>query len=134
MIWNAIICSILVSEFQAANRLYDAGQSAEAAAAYERIEPKTSHVYFNLGNALFRQDAFGLAEQFVGLDNFIKLFAEPDYASAFGLTLLFAVATTALSMGFAYSTSRPRSPVRTVLACSPISAPRSSKSSPPKAT
>ena len=55
----------------------------------------------SLRNALFRQDAFGLAEEFVGLDNFIKLFAEPDYASAFGLTLLFAVATTALSMGFA---------------------------------
>lgn len=55
----------------------------------------------SLRNALFRQDAFGLAEEFVGLDNFIKLFAEPDYAAAFALTLVFAVATTALSMGFA---------------------------------
>jgi len=47
-----------------------------------------------LAQCTLRQDAFGLAEEFVGLDNFIKLFAEPDYASAFGLTLLFAVATT----------------------------------------
>ncbi len=61
MIWNTILCSLLLADFQAANRLYDAGQFAEAAAAYERIEPKTAHVYFNLGNALFRQEKFGLA-------------------------------------------------------------------------
>jgi tetratricopeptide (TPR) repeat protein len=61
MIWNAILCSLLLAEFQAANQLYDAGQFADAAAAYERIEPKTAHVYFNLGNALFRQEKFGLA-------------------------------------------------------------------------
>lgn len=61
MIWNTILCSLLLADFQAANSLYDAGQFAEAAAAYERIEPKTAHVYFNLGNALFRQEKFGLA-------------------------------------------------------------------------
>jgi sn-glycerol 3-phosphate transport system permease protein len=55
----------------------------------------------SLRSALFRQDAFGLSEDFVGLDNFIKLFAEPDYGYAFGLTLFFAAATTVLSMGFA---------------------------------
>jgi tetratricopeptide (TPR) repeat protein len=61
MIWNALLCSLLLAEFQAANQLYDAGHYAEAAAAYEKIEPKTAHVYFNLGNALFRQEKFGLA-------------------------------------------------------------------------
>lgn len=55
----------------------------------------------SLRSALFRQDAFGLSEDFVGLDNFIKLFAEPDYGHAFGLTLFFAAATTVLSMGLA---------------------------------
>lgn len=55
----------------------------------------------SLRSALFRQDAFGMSEEFVFLDNFIKLFAEPDYGHAFGLTLFFALATTVLSMGFA---------------------------------
>jgi tetratricopeptide (TPR) repeat protein len=41
--------------------LYDAGKFAEAAAAYEKIEPKTAHVFFNLGNAWFRDGKLGLA-------------------------------------------------------------------------
>jgi tetratricopeptide (TPR) repeat protein len=49
------------SDFQAANQFYDAGKFAEAAAAYEKIEPKTAHVYYNLGNALFREGKLGLA-------------------------------------------------------------------------
>lgn len=48
-------------DFKAANQLYDAGKFAEAAAAYEKIEPKTAHVYYNLGNALFRQGKLGFA-------------------------------------------------------------------------
>ena len=48
-------------DLKAANQLYDAGKFAEAAAAYEKIEPKTAHVYYNLGNAWFRQDKLGLA-------------------------------------------------------------------------
>ncbi|MGO4737071.1 sn-glycerol-3-phosphate ABC transporter permease UgpA [Bosea sp. 2KB_26] len=55
----------------------------------------------SLRSALFRQDAFGMSEEFVFLDNFIKLFAEPDYGQALGLTLFFALATTVLSMGLA---------------------------------
>lgn len=55
----------------------------------------------SLRSALFRQDAFGLGEEFVGLDNFTKLFGEPAYATSFGLTLVFALATTALCMGLA---------------------------------
>jgi hypothetical protein len=67
MNWKLITASLLVAlpvvadEFQAANQLYDAGKFAEAAAAYEKIEPKTAHVYYNLGNAWFRQDKSGLA-------------------------------------------------------------------------
>jgi sn-glycerol 3-phosphate transport system permease protein len=55
----------------------------------------------SLRSSLFRQDAFGTSEEFVGLGNFIKLLAEPDYGHAFALTLFFAAATTVLSMGFA---------------------------------
>jgi tetratricopeptide (TPR) repeat protein len=50
-----------VDDFKAANRLYDAGKFAEAAAAYERIQPKTAHIYYNLGNAHFREGKLGLA-------------------------------------------------------------------------
>jgi len=48
-------------DFKAANKLYDAGKFAEAVAAYEKIEPKTAHVYYNLGNAWFRQGKLGVA-------------------------------------------------------------------------
>ena len=48
-------------DLKAANQLYDAGKFAEAAAAYEKIEPKTAHVYYNLGNAWFRENKLGLA-------------------------------------------------------------------------
>src|SRR5439155_26228316 len=61
MIWNVLICSLALTDFKAANALYDAGKFAEAASAYEKIEPKTASVYFNLGNACFRQDKLGWA-------------------------------------------------------------------------
>ena len=67
MNWKLLICSLLMAlpagadEFKAANELYDAGKFAEAAAAYEKIEPKTAHVYFNLGNTMFRDGKPGLA-------------------------------------------------------------------------
>jgi tetratricopeptide (TPR) repeat protein len=61
MIWNVLICSLALTDFKAANALYDAGKFSEAAAAYEKIEPKTAAVYFNLGNAQFREGKFGLA-------------------------------------------------------------------------
>jgi tetratricopeptide (TPR) repeat protein len=50
-----------VDEFKAANQLYDQGRFTEAVAAYEKIEPKTAHVYYNLGNAWFREGKLGLA-------------------------------------------------------------------------
>ena len=48
-------------DFKSANQLYDAGRFAEAAAIYEKIEPKTAHVYYNLGNAHFREGKLGRA-------------------------------------------------------------------------
>jgi hypothetical protein len=48
-------------DFTAANQLYNDGKFIEAAAVYEKIEPKTAHVYYNLGNAWFRQNKLGLA-------------------------------------------------------------------------
>lgn len=48
-------------DFKTANQLYDAGKFVEAAAAYEKLEPKTAHVYYNLGNAWFREGKLGQA-------------------------------------------------------------------------
>ena len=67
MNWKLLLASLLIAlpaladDFTAANALYDAGKFADAASAYEKIEPKTAHVFFNLGNALFRQEKYGLA-------------------------------------------------------------------------
>lgn len=47
------------------------------------------------------EDAFGLKTEFVWLDNFKELFADPAYRSSFLKTMVFASATTFLSMGFA---------------------------------
>ncbi len=48
-----------------------------------------------------RQDAFGFRTTFVGMDNFRRLFADPFYLNSMWVTLTFAVAVTALSMGLA---------------------------------
>lgn len=67
MNWKTLLCSLLIAvpaladDFKSSNALYDAGKFAEAAAAYAQLSPKTVHVYFNLGNAWFRQDKPGLA-------------------------------------------------------------------------
>lgn len=55
----------------------------------------------SLRGSLFQQDAFGFSEQFVGLDNFATLFRQEDYLYAIGLTIVFSLAVTLLSMGFA---------------------------------
>lgn len=55
----------------------------------------------SLRGALFQQDAFGFSEQFVGFDNFVALLHQPDYLYAIGLTVVFALTVTALSLGFA---------------------------------
>jgi cytochrome c-type biogenesis protein CcmH/NrfG len=50
--------------FDAANKLYEGGKFAEAAAAYEKLAqpgPASAAVYFNLGNALFKSGQIGRA-------------------------------------------------------------------------
>ncbi len=51
--------------------------------------------------SLTRQDAFGLRTQFIGMENFADLFADPLYVESMWRTLLFCSAVTALSMGVA---------------------------------
>ncbi|OWY39750.1 glycerol-3-phosphate transporter permease [Xenophilus sp. AP218F] len=48
-----------------------------------------------------RQDPFGLSGEFVGLENFRQLFADPLYLGAFQTTLLFSALVTLLGMGSA---------------------------------
>ena len=48
-----------------------------------------------------RQDAFGISTEFVGLDNFAELFADPLYLAAIERTAVFCACVTALSMGVA---------------------------------
>lgn len=55
----------------------------------------------SIRSSLFEQDAFGLAEQFVGFGNFSRILSDPAYLSSFWITIVFAVCTTALSMGIA---------------------------------
>ena len=45
-----------------------------------------------------RQDAFGIRTEFVGLENFTELFADPLYVQSMGRTLFFCAAVAALSM------------------------------------
>jgi hypothetical protein len=61
LLGSSVAVAVPADDFKAANQLYDAGKFTEAAAAYEKIEPKTAHVYYNLGNAWFRQNKLGLA-------------------------------------------------------------------------
>ena len=68
MNWKTCIVSVCFAtgvlagdDFKSANALYDAGKFADAAAVYEKIEPKTAAVFFNLGNAHFRQEELGRA-------------------------------------------------------------------------
>jgi len=45
-----------------------------------------------------RQDAFGLSTVFVGFDNFLALFADPDYLASFATTALFSAAVALLAL------------------------------------
>jgi sn-glycerol 3-phosphate transport system permease protein len=47
------------------------------------------------------EDAFGTSTEFVGLENYVHLFRQPDYYAAMGTTLIFSSAVTVLSMGLA---------------------------------
>lgn len=48
-----------------------------------------------------REDAFGLKTEFVGLANYTALFHDPGYLNSLEVTVVFALATVILSMGFA---------------------------------
>jgi sn-glycerol 3-phosphate transport system permease protein len=52
----------------------------------------------SLKGSLFRQDPFGLSEVFAGFDNFDRLIGDQSYLASFGITVVFAVATTAIAM------------------------------------
>ena len=48
--------------------------------------------------SLERQDAFGLSTIFVGAENFLSLFADPDYVGSFAITALFSAAVALLAL------------------------------------
>lgn len=48
--------------------------------------------------SLRREDAFGLATNFVGAENFLQLFADPEYVGSFGVTALFSLAVAVLAL------------------------------------
>lgn len=54
-----------------------------------------------LYQSMLREDPFGLRSQFVGLDNFRRVLADPNYLNSVQVTVVFSVATAAAAMGFA---------------------------------
>ncbi|WP_315780930.1 MULTISPECIES: sn-glycerol-3-phosphate ABC transporter permease UgpA [unclassified Bradyrhizobium] len=51
--------------------------------------------------SFLREDAFGLNSEFVGLENYQALFAQPEYYTAIGTTVVFSSLVTVLSLGVA---------------------------------
>ncbi|WP_315723114.1 MULTISPECIES: sn-glycerol-3-phosphate ABC transporter permease UgpA [unclassified Bradyrhizobium] len=51
--------------------------------------------------SFLREDAFGLNSEFVGLENYEALFAQPEYYTAIGTTVVFSSLVTVLSLGVA---------------------------------
>jgi len=51
--------------------------------------------------SFLREDAFGLTSEFVGLENYQALFAQPEYYTAIGTTVVFSSVVTVLSLGVA---------------------------------
>ena len=59
-----ITCAFAGADFEAANKLYEAGKFAEAVSAYNVMLDngnKGAEVYFNLGNSYFKDKKLGLA-------------------------------------------------------------------------
>lgn len=52
-----------------------------------------------LVQSLQREDAFGLKTEFVGLENFTELFADPSYLASFTTTIVFSALVAFLSLG-----------------------------------
>lgn len=61
------------------------------------IWPAAQAVY----QSVLQQDAFGLSTRFVGLANFEQLASSSSYLASFKVTIVFSIATAAISMGFA---------------------------------
>src|SRR6201995_2752877 len=61
--------------------------------------------YWPAGQAFWqsflREDAFGLSSEFVGLENYAALFAQPEYYRAMLTTAVFSSLVTVLSLGIA---------------------------------
>ncbi|MEF9995230.1 MAG: sn-glycerol-3-phosphate ABC transporter permease UgpA [Burkholderiaceae bacterium] len=59
--------------------------------------------FWPAGQALYQsvlmQDAFGTSVEFVGLENFETLFADPNYLASFKVTVVFSVAVAAIGLG-----------------------------------
>jgi len=51
--------------------------------------------------SFFLQDPFGGTIIFVGLENYLKLFTDPDYGASFVVSVLFAISVAVSSMGLA---------------------------------
>lgn len=51
--------------------------------------------------AFYREDAFGLSQQFVGLENFIDLFNDPLYYQSMGITMVFSFSVAFLGIAVA---------------------------------
>jgi len=54
-----------------------------------------------LYQSVLQEDPFGLKREFVALANFRRLFADPAYLSAFGVTAIFSIAVAAIALGVA---------------------------------
>ncbi|GGE28504.1 glycerol-3-phosphate transporter permease [Agaricicola taiwanensis] len=59
--------------------------------------------YWPASQALYtstlREDAFGLAQEFVGLDNFRRVLGDPNYINSLQVTGIFSVFTVAVALG-----------------------------------
>ncbi|MHB1103508.1 MAG: sn-glycerol-3-phosphate ABC transporter permease UgpA [Devosia sp.] len=51
--------------------------------------------------SFLKEDAFGLKTSFVWFENYARLFRDPHYLNSMGVTAIFAISTTALSIGLA---------------------------------
>ncbi len=54
-----------------------------------------------LYTSVLREDAFGTRREYVGMENFSRLFNDPLYLNSMGVTAIFAIGTTLLSMSLA---------------------------------
>ena len=54
-----------------------------------------------LYQSLLSQDAFGMSTEFVGMENFARLFADPTYLDSFETTAVFSVLVAVAGLGVA---------------------------------